>query len=92
MLFKHLCEEVASKTEKWEEIATQLDISQRKIRLIEEDCNGDVQRCFRGVFDTWCKQRKHPFTWNTIITILECDSVEEKFLADTLCRKYNYMH
>ena len=83
---KQLCCEVPNGTIKWKEIATCLDISETDIDRFEVECRGKVKDCFVEVFRAWQMEAKHPFTWGTIITVLQ--EVGEKRLAEHLQEKY----
>ena len=86
LMFKGLCEKVATQTNKWKEIALQLDITHNDIERIEMESRvyvqGFIEECFRKVFDKWRRAACPPFTWDTIIAVLEV--IGEKHLAQQL--------
>lgn len=82
--YKQLVNEVATQTSKWILIAINLNIDSAKIDQI----SGNMEHCFREVFTIWRRERKRPFNWNTMVEVLDCDSVGEHFLARTLREKY----
>lgn len=83
--FKLLCNEVASRTSRWELVAINLDIDVAEIEQISSRKN-KVKDCFMEVFKIWRDKMRHPFNWNTMVDVL--DRVEEHFLAKTLREKY----
>lgn len=81
--FKEVYNEVAHQTSKWESIAINLDIDSANVDQISRSKNS-IPDCFREVFTKWRDQMKHPFNWNTMVDILDC----EHYLAKTLHEKY----
>lgn len=80
--------ELAPCSLKWELIAVNLDIDTTEIGRIERSNSKDVQACLREVFDVWHRQRKHPFSWETIVEVLDSPSVQEHHLAQILREMY----
>ena len=87
-MFKRLCAEVATQTNKWKEIALQLDITHNDIERIEMENKGSIKECFTKMFDKWRKAAHPPFTWGTIIAVLQSEAVEEYHLAQQLQERY----
>ena len=83
-----LCNEVSPRTNKWREIAINLDIAHVEIERIEVESHGRIEECFVRVFQRWQRLRSPPFTMATIICVLKCEQVGEQFLARTLREKY----
>ena len=44
--------------------------------------------CFERVLTEWNSRRCSPYTWDTIITVLQASAVGEVALANTLAAKY----
>ena len=55
---------------KWYGIGMQLDIEVSTLEAFEQQTS-DQGRLYSKVFDQWKREQKVPFTWETIITILE---------------------
>lgn len=85
-----LCEDIIPETSKWKDIAKNLEISYSEIECIsKESHNGThIEECFRKVFGVWEKHCKPPYTWDTIVRVLESPNVDEKNLATKIRNKY----
>ena len=79
-----LMNEVATETNKWDQIALQLDLSHIDIERIKMDVQGRTEACFIKVFNKWETKLTPPFTWPVIIRALETPSVAEFRLASQL--------
>ena len=88
LLFRDLCNEVATKTNEWKAIALQLHITMNDVNRIAIESGGTVEECFRRVFDKWRRAVYPPFTWDTIITALQTEAVSEHRLAQQLQEKH----
>lgn len=80
--------EVTTNTIKWKEIAIELELSSTEIDRIAMECRDSIQECFRRVFDRWQRDSRRPFTWDTIIAVLESQVVSENTLAQQLREKF----
>ena len=85
---QQLCNEVATKTNQWQSIALNLGIAQTYVDRIAIECEGNIQKCFTKVFDQWCRDARRPFNWETMICVLQEESVAEYYLAVQLEEKY----
>ena len=83
-----LLNEVASQTNKWEEIGLQLHLSHTDIERIKIEEQERIGACFIKVFNKWETQLTPPFTWSVIISALESSSVAEFRLASQLKAKH----
>lgn len=86
-MLRMLRNEITPYTNAWRTIAINLDISYVDIERIATQ-NRSEQDCLNEVFVTWHKQCKHPFTWNTILRVLEEPSVGESHLAQEVHKKH----
>ena len=86
-LFPLLCKEVIPSTNKWRAIGIQLQLQPTEINRMTLDCH-DEENCFIKVLEAWQRKGSPPFTWETIISVLECESVSERALAMNLKSKY----
>ena len=84
-----LMNEVASKTNKLDAIAINLDITTVDLERIARECNFDISQRFLRVFDLWRRRGSPPFTLNTIVSALHSESVGEFQLAKNLQEKYS---
>ena len=83
-----LLNEVATQTNKWEEIGLQLDFSHTDIEHIKIEEQERIEACFIKVFNKWETKLTPPFTWPVIISALESPSVAEFRLASQLKARY----
>ena len=82
-------EEVAAKAPtEWIKIGTMLDIDQQVLDGIKSQFNGDLMECYRAVFNQWKTTTSCPYTWATIVEILESQVVQRNDLAVEIKRKY----
>ena len=65
-----------------------LHITPNDINRIDKENRGNVMDCFREVFRVWQKQCKRPFTWSTMVEVLESPLVEENNIASNIRTKY----
>ena len=84
-----LCDAVSDCTNKWKNIALQLKLSLIDIERIQIECNNNIEECFIRVFNKWERQRKVPYTWDTIVKVLDSRSVGEMTIAAEIRQKYN---
>lgn len=85
--FRLLCNEIVPHTNKWRVIAINLDITNVDIERIAFENIHEQDRLIK-VFEKWQTQSKHPFTWDTILKVLEEPTVGESRLAQELRKKY----
>ena len=83
-----LMDEVATKTNKWENIAFELELSHTEIERIKWEEGERIDDCFRRTFSKWETKFYPPFTWPVIISALESPSVGEIRLANELRIKH----
>jgi hypothetical protein len=79
-----LLNEVATQTNKWEEIGLQLDLTHTDIERIKMEEQDRIEACFIKIFNKWETKATPPFTWPVIISSLESPSVAEFRLASQL--------
>ena len=79
---------VAAETNKWEEIAIGLDFSPTEIERIRIDQRENVMKCFIRVFDQWKNQCLPPYSWATIVKVLQSPFIRENDLADKISKKF----
>ena len=73
--------------DKWKLVAFQLGVSMSDIRAIRKDEEDCFDR-FMAVFDHWMRTSCTPCSWETLVTALQSNSVNELDLADKLHRKF----
>ena len=69
---------------KWHAVGIQLHIKNSTLESFEKQTN-DPSRLYPKVFDQWEREQNVPYTWNTIIKVL--DVIDEKKTA-TEIRKW----
>ncbi|CAI8020195.1 hypothetical protein GBAR_LOCUS12076, partial [Geodia barretti] len=72
---------------KWMEVAIQLEI---RMGAIDAVC-GENRKCFQqfmAILDIWERSSSPPFTWNTLVSVLKSQSVNENALARELEREF----
>jgi hypothetical protein len=83
-----MCREISTQTNQWKAIALHLNIPPSAIEHISAECGDNTQDCFSRVFDKWHKAAAPPFSWDTIIEVLQCQDVAEDSLAQQLLEKH----
>ncbi len=81
----------ASVPDKWRIIGIQLGLKQADLSVIHERSNGDARVCFTEVFTMWEKQMNPPYTWKTIIDVLQMSVVGELRVANNIRYSLNMM-
>ena len=82
-------EEVAAKAPKeWIKIGTMLDIEQHVLDGFKSQYSPDLMECYRAVFNHWKITTPLPYTWSTIVEVLESEVVQRNDLAAEIRRKY----
>ena len=88
-----LMTEIASKVPaKWKEISIQLGLTLSDQKHFMEVTLGDPKQCFTFVFTVWKNRATRPYTWSTMIEVLESPAVDEMRLAQELRRKLQSEH
>ena len=83
-----LMNEVAAKTpSKWRDIGLQLGLDQGVLEGIATISPRDTNLCYSNVFTLWENSTTHPYTWSTIVEVLQARSVGEKRLATKIKNK-----
>ena len=84
-----LVEEVAASTKsKWKQVGIQLLFTMSELDAIEMKRGRDPMRCYCDLLIAWKRGLRQPFTWETIVRVLESSGIEENRLANQLRRKY----
>ena len=79
---KHLLNKVAAKCEnKWELVGIQLDLEPNKLSSFKTD---NCILCFKKVLELWKQKGEPPYTWDTIIDVLNAECIGENNLANGL--------
>ena len=68
----------------WKEIATQLNIEEYLIRIIDHDLPNNCVDCCRRMLGDWLEQDKHP-TWEKLVNAIDQVSENLAGLYHTLC-------
>ena len=68
---------------KWRDIGLQLGLDQRVLEGIATASSGDTNNCYSNVFIRWKSHNlpTHPYTWSTVLQVLESRAVGERRLA-----------
>ena len=69
---------------KWKMVGVQLGLSLAKLDEIEASNFGNCKCCFSSVFSEWEKLNTTPYSWSTIIDVLQTPCVEENRVAEDL--------
>ena len=84
-----LMNEVAAKIpSKWRVVGLQLGLKHGELDGIAANCSNDTSHCYSNVFEHWKNSKTHPYTWLTIVNVLQAPSVNEERLADEIKSKY----
>ena len=76
---------IAAKTkDNWFNVGIQLDIGTTTLRTFENEHHRNSMRCYTCVFEEWKRKRIPPYTWATIIGVLETAAVNEVDTADSV--------
>ena len=75
--------------DKWRDIGLQLGLSHRVLEGIATINPGNTNLCYSNVFTLWENQNSttHPFTWSTIVEVLQAPAVGEETLATKIKSK-----
>ena len=69
---------------KWKLFAYNLNIGHDAITELELKYQHDPITCFMSVFSSWEKAQSPPFTWETVIEILQSPVMGERKMAEDL--------
>ncbi|XP_003386183.1 PREDICTED: polyubiquitin-C-like [Amphimedon queenslandica] len=84
-----LMEEVAAKAPReCMNIGTMLEIEQHVLDGIKVQHSSNFMECYRAVFNHWKDTTPRPYTWATIVEVLESGVVQRNDLAEEIKRKY----
>ena len=64
-----------------------LEINLTEIERIRQDKDDEKER-FVAVVERWQKNGRPPFTWSTVVQVLESQIVQEHNLADAIRKRY----
>lgn len=70
--------------DRWERVGEQLDIPDYELTAISRKQHGDALSCCREIFTKWKNRMTCPYTWETIIHVLETPAVDKADLAKKL--------
>ena len=83
--FSDLMNEVAAKKpNKWRDIGIQLGLTPNELSSFSLTCFGNPNPCFTAIFTAWKDRGTRPYTWATIIEVLQSPAVGELRLAEDL--------
>ena len=66
---------------KWMYFGVQLDFSYEDLKTYPSD---DHEQCFIKLFSSWKSKGSPPYTWETVVDVLESPGVNEKELAKSI--------
>ena len=72
----------------WREMGLELGLSHHHLDCIETEQNRKQIRCFGEVLRSWREQQTAPYTWETIIQVLQTKGVSQYKLAQILKKKF----
>ena len=88
-----LMNEVASKASaKWKQISIQLGLTPNDEECFMASTPNDPIQCITSVFKVWKKRATKPYTWSTVIEVLNAAAVDEIRLAKELTSKLSTTH
>ena len=86
-----LMNEVASKVSaKWKEISIQLGLTFNDQECFADATGDNAMKCFALVINAWKSRATRPYTWSTVIEVLNAPAIAEVRLAQELRTKYSY--
>ena len=86
-----LMNEVASKVSaKWKEISIQLGLTFNDQECFADATGDNAMKCFALVINAWKSRATRPYTWSTVIEVLNAPAVAEIRLAQELRTKYTH--
>ena len=72
---------------KWRDIGLQLGLSHGVLEGIATISPRNTNLCYSNVFTLWETQNTYPYTWSTIVKVLQAPSVGEEKLATKIKNK-----
>ena len=75
--------------EKWYEFGMTLQVPPNDLDNLKDNRYDNVAR-LREMFKIWKDTQPSPITWETVITGIESPVVNNKELADEICRRLKY--
>ena len=85
--------EVASKVSaKWKQINIQLGLTPNDEECFMASTPNDPIQCITSVFKVWKNRATKPYTWSTVIEVLNAPAVGETRLAHELSTKLSVAH
>ena len=72
---------------KWKQVAIQLELSRGERKTIEKEENECFDQ-FMAVLEQWKAAANPPFTWKTLVDVLQSTSVGEQSLAEQLQKDF----
>ena len=86
-----LMNEVASNiSAKWREISIQLGLTLNDQECFADATGDNAMKCFALVFNAWKSRATRPYTWSTVIEVLNAPAIAEVRLAQELRTKYSH--
>ena len=67
---------------KWYDLGLELGIEDVTLDIIESNCHGDVETCFRKMLSEWLKMINPRPSWEGLIAALKKSYIGHKKLAD----------
>ena len=85
------CETVAVESpSKWRLVGIAVGIRTQQLDAIEQYCRGSQIDCFARVYDIWMNNPTIvPFTWGSVVQVLERRFIEERELATHLANSHS---
>ena len=85
-----LMNDVASKVSaKWRQISIQLGLTHNDQGCFADATDNNAMNCFALVLNAWKNRATRPYTWSTMIEVLNSPAVAEVRLAQELTTKYS---
>ena len=72
---------------KWREIGIQLGVSPDELDTYYDVRNRNIPLCFTDVLEKWRKSDQLPYTWATILEVLESPFIGEVAIANSIKKK-----
>ena len=73
---------------KWRDLGLQLGVSQGVLDGIAASRPEDINNRFSDVFTKWKNQNSPPYTWSTVVHVLQNPAVGQNRLADKIIKKF----
>ena len=76
---------------KWYEFGCALAITPPQMEEIKENHSSNGNRAFADVIQIWQTEEPYPFTWETLVMVLESSTVNEpQLLQQVSMENFNY--